>query len=116
MSFTVEIPVPPSLNNAFYNRKVGGRVKTPAYRTWLQAAALTIVANVQAQHRVSGPFRISINLPAAMNGDIDNRVKGIVDALVASGRVDDDRNMEELHVRRRHDAQTVLVHVKPDRG
>ena len=115
MSFTVEIPVPPSLNNAFFNRKAGGRVKTPTYRKWCRAAALTIVASVQAKDRVSGPFRISINLPSHIAGDIDNRVKGIVDALVASGRVDDDKNMEELHVRRRHVGEKVLVHVKPDR-
>lgn len=113
--FSVEIPLPPSLNNAFFNRKQGGRVKTPAYKKWCNEAGWTIRAFVPADASIKGPFRISINLPRTMNGDIDNRVKGIVDALVVSGRIDDDRHMEELHVRRRHDKETVLVHVKPDR-
>lgn len=115
MTFTVEIPVPPSVNNAFANRKGGGRIKTRAYRAWTHEAGWTVKAKVPAADRVSGPFRISINLPRKMAGDIDNRVKGIVDVLVAAGRIDDDQHMEELHVRRRHNGDGALVHVKPDR-
>ena len=115
MSFTVEVPVPPSLNNAFFNRRQGGRVKTPAYRKWLDAAGWEIKAQVPAASRVAGPFIVSINFPSFMNGDIDNRVKGIVDALVTSGRVDDDRFMEEMRVRRRHKGERVRVYVKADR-
>lgn len=116
MSFSVEIPVPPSVNAAFFNRVSGrgrGRVKTKAYRDWLVAAGWTVRAAVPATDKVQGPFRISINLPASMNGDIDNRVKGILDLLVACERVDDDRFMEELWVRRRHAGPGALVHVKP---
>lgn len=116
MTFTIELPVPPSLNNAFFNRRAGGRVKTPAYRAWINSAGWTIKASVPAEDRVGGPFRIAINLPHHTPGDIDNRVKGIVDALVAAGRVDDDRNMEELIVRRTRDAETVLVHVRAARA
>lgn len=118
MSFSIEIPVPPSVNAAFFNRTFGkgrGRVKTKAYREWLSTAGWKVKSEVQAADRVSGPFRISINLPASMNGDIDNRVKGIVDLLVACERVDDDRNMEELVVRRRNAGPLALVHVKPVR-
>ena len=113
MAFTVEIPVPPSLNNAYFNRRQGGRVKTKAYKDWCAAAGWAIKAGVKADDRVAGAFRVSINLPRHMNGDIDNRVKGILDALVTSGRIDDDRNMEELRVQRRHDGDGALVHVKP---
>lgn len=117
MTFSVEIPVPPSVNAAFFNRAAGsggrGRGKTKAYRDWLATAGWKVKAEVSAAERVSGPFRISINLPATMNGDIDNRVKGIVDLLVACDRVDDDRNLEELIVRRRHDGPLALIHVKP---
>lgn len=113
MSFTVEIPVPPSVNVAFRNVPGKGRVKTREYKAWQQHAALVIKTKVPNVCRVAGAFYIAINLPRATPGDIDNRVKGLVDALVKCGRVDDDRNMEELHVRRRHDGEYALVHVKP---
>jgi Holliday junction resolvase RusA-like endonuclease len=47
-----------------------------------------------------------------MRGDIDNRVKPILDALVKSGRVDDDRNVAELYVRKLRASDLVLVTVQ----
>lgn len=37
-------------------------------------------------------------LPTGMRGDISNRVKAVEDILVDYGRIDDDRNVVELHV------------------
>jgi len=113
VSFSVEIPVPPSVNVAFRNVPGKGRVQTREYRAWHQHAALVIKTKVPQASRVGGPFYIAINLPHHTPGDIDNRIKGIVDALVKCNRVDDDRNMEELHVRRRHIGEYALIHVKP---
>lgn len=115
--FTVQILPPPSLNNAFVNSKAGrGRFKSDHYRNWCTYACAAIKSAVPSQSRVTGPFVVSINLPAKMRGDMDNRVKGILDALVASTRVDDDRHMDELHVCRRAEQRLAVVMVRPAKG
>lgn len=111
--FTVELPVPPSVNVAFRNVPGKGRVKTADYKIWCNAAADILAVKVPKRCRVAGKFEVAINLPAKMKGDLDNRVKGILDALVKSGLIDDDRFMEELHVCRRADQEWAVVIVRP---
>ncbi len=99
MSFTVEIPVPPSLNNIYFN--VGKRrAKTDDYDKWKTAAAWTIAAGVMAKHAIHGPVSVRLYLPLDTKGDCDNRLKASLDALVASGRIDDDRNVQYASVER----------------
>ena len=112
MTFTVNLPPPPSVNQSFANAKKG-RVKTAAYRSWRDAAAWAIRAQVPSKDRVAGSFYVAINLPWNLKGDIDNRIKGIVDALVTSGRVDDDRFMDEIHVCRACPTSLAVIVVKP---
>lgn len=112
MSFTVELLPPPSLNAAFKNAGKKGRVKTLSYKRWGMYASAVIKTRVAIKDRVAGPFYVAINLPRAMKGDIDNRVKGILDALVTSERVDDDKFMDELHVCRRADQDFAVVIVR----
>ncbi len=110
--FTVEFPPPPSVNESYRNVPEVGRVKTKAYKAWRKAAALTVVATVPAINAVRGLFGVAINLPSKMAGDIDNRAKGIIDALVASGRVDDDKFLEELHIIRQAPGSNAIVVVR----
>lgn len=112
MSFTVELLPPPSLNEAFKNAGPKGRVKTISYKRWGLYAAAVIKTRVALADRVRGPFFVAINLPRTMKGDIDNRIKGIVDALVVSERVDDDKFMDELHVCRRADQEFAVIIVR----
>jgi len=112
--FTVQILPPPSLNNAFVNSKAGkGRFKSKEYRNWCAYACATIKSVVPSQSRVGGKFMVAINLPSKMQGDMDNRVKGILDALVTSTRIDDDKHMDELRVSRRAEHQFAIVTVSP---
>lgn len=109
--FDVEIPVPPSLNNIYENlsphksRKTGkvitGRRKSNEYEAWKIAAAWEIARAVPAEKRIAGPVTVAILLPEKMRGDIDNRIKGALDALVASGRIDDDRNVVQVTAAKR---------------
>ncbi len=110
--FTVEFLPPPSVNESYRNVPAVGRVKTKAYKSWRKAAAWAVVAAVPAASAVRGLFGVAINLPSMMKGDIDNRAKGIIDALVASGRVDDDKFLEELHIIRRAPGPNAVVVVK----
>ena len=111
MTFTFKVPPPPSVNSAFRNVAGKGRVKTREYQAWRNNAVALLLGTVKT--RVAGSFSVTIDLPWNMRGDIDNRVKGIVDALVASGKVDDDRFMDALHVYRTAIPPHAHVEVSP---
>lgn len=99
MSFTVEIPIPPSLNNIYANAGKR-RVKTQSFAAWKREAAWTIRFKVPASQAVRGAIRVRLELPTNTAGDCDNRLKAAIDALVASGRIDDDRNVQKVEAER----------------
>ena len=114
MIFTVILPLPPSANRLFANVPGKGRVKTRAYKNWRKAAILTIFAQVRADLRIGGPVGLSICVPTGMRGDLDNRLKCLIDALVAANRIDDDKHVHSiLIVRGGADAGTVTVTAEP---
>lgn len=95
MTFHVELPMPPSANNAYGNGKKG-RFKRPASVAWANEAVAELWRQVPASRRIGGPVVVHIALPADMRGDCDNRIKPILDALVTSRRIDDDRNVRTV--------------------
>lgn len=112
--FHVQLPPPPSVNRAFRNVAGKGRVKTRDYRDWRKNAVLSIYAQVRADRRIGGNVAVTVSLPATMKGDIDNRIKGLLDALVASRRIDDDKYVTTLTVRRNAPGKLALVWVDVD--
>lgn len=104
MSFAVEIPVPPSLNNAYFNKRLRSgktiRVMTPGARSWKSAVAWIIKGRVQTCQRIDGAYDVLLELPEKMRGDADNRLKLSIDSLVLSGRVPDDENMRGCEARK----------------
>lgn len=96
MSFTVEIDVPPSANNAYGNRKKGGRYLKEDARRWKLNAATVIKLNVASVRAIKGPYEVDLFLPMGMRGDADNRLKLALDALVMSGRVPDDSKVTKV--------------------
>jgi Holliday junction resolvase RusA-like endonuclease len=110
MTFTATLPLPPSSNRLFANVPGKGRIKTRAYKNWRKAAVLSIFAQVRADLRIGGPVGLQICVPTGMRGDLDNRLKALIDALVASNRIDDDKHVHRITiVRGGADAGTVLV-------
>lgn len=113
MTFTVTLPLPPSANKLFANVPGKGRVKTKAYARWRRNAILAIFAQVRADRRVGGPVSLSLCVPSGMRGDLDNRLKAAIDALVASNRIDDDKHVQSILILRGGaDAGTVEVKVE----
>ena len=104
MSFAVDIPVPPSLNNAYFNKRLRSgktiRVMRPDAREWKRATAWLIKGRVQTDQRIVGAYDVLLELPAKMRGDSDNRLKLAIDSLVMSGRVSDDVNARETTARK----------------
>ncbi len=99
--FDFWLPLPPSLNNAYFNAKGRGRVMSTAYRNWKAEAIWAISNAVSLGQAIHGPVCVAIALPEKMRGDVDNRIKPILDALVASERIDDDRNVIEVSAGKR---------------
>lgn len=98
-TLTLRLPMPPSVNRAYANRKSGegrGRVATKALRSWKSAARSSVaIALVGVTHRpvFVGRVDVSIHLPVPTGGarrDGDNVVKPTLDLLVACGVIADD--------------------------
>jgi crossover junction endodeoxyribonuclease RusA len=92
------IPLPPSLNNIFFNKPHGGRAKTTAYKNWLEEAALRI--RMQRVPVIEGEVSVHVTIqrPNAQS-DLDNRIKAVLDALQKSGVLKNDKQVSELHAR-----------------
>ncbi|MFZ5783969.1 MAG: RusA family crossover junction endodeoxyribonuclease [Pseudomonadota bacterium] len=85
---------PPSLNNLFINSK-RGRFKSPEYRAW-QAKAGSQIRRQCAWH-VPGPITIALEFGRSQTkADLDNLIKPILDILMATGRISDDRNVMRI--------------------
>ncbi len=114
--FLVKLAPPPSVNRAFRNVPGRGRVKTRDYRQWRSAAVLSIYAQVRADQRIGGAVSVTISLPATLRGDIDNRIKGLLDALVDSKRIDDDRHIAAITIRRDAEGKQARVRVEAEKA
>lgn len=102
MTVVLSIPVPPSSNNLYGNKrsksgKRSGRYKTRAYENWIDRAGWEVVSQRTNVDRVSGPYRLLLELPR-IRGDADNRMKAASDLMVSLGIVDDDRHCLECRV------------------
>lgn len=114
MTFHMKLPLPPSANKLFANVPGKGRVKTRAYKNWRRNAILSIFAQVRADRRVAGPVALSFCVPSNMRGDLDNRIKATIDALVASNRIDDDKHVHSILILRGGaDAGTIEIKANP---
>jgi Holliday junction resolvase RusA-like endonuclease len=98
--FELTLPLPPSTNNLFKTVQHGGRAKTGSYRDWIKTAGWNIEQLQIAPLR--GRYELTIMLPAAMRGDISNRIKAVEDLLVAHRLTDDDSRCDAV-IARRHE-------------
>lgn len=88
----LELPLPPSTNNLYQNRKGKGRAETAQYRDWKGHAGWRL--REQRPASLHGPVVIVLNAERANSqADIDNRVKALFDLLVAHKVIDDDRHV-----------------------
>lgn len=92
---TLTIPAPPSVNKLFKSLmprggKPGGRAKTTEYKSWLAEAGWMV--REQMADRVPGRIIVTISVEReSLSADIDNRCKAILDLLVATKIIDDDK-------------------------
>lgn len=93
--------MPPSANAMRTSFVKDGKVlsaKSKAYAAWKKAAAWEISAS--SKGRVDGPYRLHIAAQRDWRSkrarDIDNIIKPVSDAIVASGIIKDDSLAEEV--------------------
>jgi crossover junction endodeoxyribonuclease RusA len=97
MSTVLDLPAPPSVNSLFSNVKGRGRIKTRAYKAWLEEAGWSLKS--QRPVKVSGPYELKIQMPPT-RGDLGNYEKAISDLLVAHHVVDDDKHCRKITIER----------------
>lgn len=97
ISFT--LPYPPSVNHywkPFRGRMVIGK----AGREYRTAALLEICAQNVPRESLSGRLKVEMVIynPDNRRRDLDNIQKALLDALVVSRVIEDDSNIDELHI------------------
>lgn len=96
--------MPPSANamrSHFYKEGKVQSVKSKTYAAWKKAAAWEIAA--ARPGKIAGPYRLYIAVQRDWRSkrarDIDNIIKPVSDALVASGVIPDDCMAEEVRAK-----------------
>lgn len=113
--FTFDLPVPISVNRLFVSTIDGGLRKSKAYEDWQSLAVKVIGETVPADKALRGGVGVIITLPESCRLDADNAAKPILDALVHTHRIDDDRNVLVLTVMKVGDGEgaEVVVYLSP---
>lgn len=98
MTLTLDLPMPPSVNKIWSLKggKNGVYVSKP-YKKWREEANALCMQFRWHKERIAGPFAVWVTLDRAQrNGDLDNRLKAILDFLHTAGITDDDSYCEAL--------------------
>jgi Holliday junction resolvase RusA-like endonuclease len=91
----LELPMPPGVNNLYFNKPGVGRLKTHRYRRW-RADAVRLGA-LQSPGRIVGCADVTIHLMAA-KGDTDAYAKPLIDAAKQIGIIADDGKRYVRHL------------------
>ena len=90
MLIEIELPIPPSLNNAYFNSPGRGRLKSQAHRMWKEEAGWLI--KIAKPGRITGRYHFKIFVSEEDRGDVSNRGKLAEDLCVKLGVIPDDRH------------------------
>lgn len=93
---TLSLPRPPPANNNYMNVAGRGRIKSPKYRAWCDAAALCIPQRLRGTFTAQYAIHITAERENKRRRDLDNLIKPISDALKASGVIRDDSDCEHI--------------------
>jgi Holliday junction resolvase RusA-like endonuclease len=115
---TLTLPVGPSTNSMFINRKGGrgyGRIKSAKYRAWVKNADAHLMVQKKDVVPVRGPYKCGMIFPRTLRGDLDNRAKCVLDWMVSRGLTSDDKYLMSSHpVRGDAPCGYVIVQVMED--
>lgn len=115
MALEATLPWPPSVNH-YWAARGKGRYLSPHARAWHQEAWAILKASWRGKP-MRGPVAVLLVLhpPDRRRRDLDNLLKGLLDALVHAGVLQDDSQVAELHVVRREARRPGSVCVRVER-
>ena len=92
----LDLPMPPSVNDCYYNIPHGGRAKTKRYRTWIADCDAHILESGQRISPIIPPYAVIyyIDKPDKRKRDCANYEKPLSDYLVNRGMLEDDSKIE----------------------
>ncbi|MCC6194598.1 MAG: RusA family crossover junction endodeoxyribonuclease [Burkholderiales bacterium] len=99
-TISLVLDVPPSLNNAFLNVAGRGRILSPRYRAWQADAHRSVIAQHVGPRLVAPPYTVTLSMPVKLRGDLDNRIKGVLDLMKKAGVMTDDADVVEIVARK----------------
>jgi crossover junction endodeoxyribonuclease RusA len=117
ISFTVPL-VPPSVNGYVRHTKKGGHYVTAEAKAFKEAVALF----ARGKSVSAESYRVSVELfyGKGVRGDLDNRAKVTLDALVDAGVIHSDAAIRELNMKKHRDAgakhSRTFITVEASRG
>jgi len=88
---TISLPFPPSVNAMYRNVPGRGRVKDDPYKRWIENAGWELLSQRPRKFKQRVSVRISMNPPRRSCGDVDNRIKAVLDLLTRHGVIADDK-------------------------
>ena len=106
----LSLPLPPSANHLFSNAPGKGRVKTQAYRDWINTAGWEVKAQAPGYVTITGPYRLLIEMSGPY--DLDNCCKPCGDLLQVMRIVANDKLMTRLVVDRVDGPRGVRIEVE----
>jgi len=95
------LPMPPSVNALYANAGKRGRVKTAAYRTWIDECQWAGGFMKEPPVHVAGQVAVCYRIPWPKDKrrrDIGNLEKPLSDMLVRLGAIEDDSKIVDLHL------------------
>jgi Holliday junction resolvase RusA-like endonuclease len=102
---TIDLPLPPSANHLFANAHGGGRVKTKAYKSWIEEARYHVITAWRAAGKPEvgreTPMSLTMRLGLVeRRRDASNCTKAIEDVLVRELPIPDDRYNDRILIER----------------
>ena len=92
---------PPAANNIYAERKDGkGRVKTDQYKKWRALAARSMKEELP-RYGSKEPVTVTVTTSMNRQGDLDNIIKPLLDALKVACIIGDDRYVDRIVANRR---------------
>jgi Holliday junction resolvase RusA-like endonuclease len=110
IEIVLDLPLPPSTNRIW--RSGGGRTyRSPEYTAWWEDADRAVIAaKSYPKRKINGPFEVHISLKAGTRGDLDNRIKPLLDWAQSREIIDNDKDCQRLVAeRKKEEAECIFV-------
>ena len=105
--------LPPTVNHLYRTSRYGHRYKTAGGKYYQDYASLRLEQEWHGREKYSGDIELRINftVKTRRRWDIDNRVKALQDCLILGGIIQDDSQVQILHVER-HKGKAEQTYIK----